>query len=88
MEEKMPSDILVSSLSASDEGISMSVTTNSKASAAEAIIQLRSFTGIGNITCTGISETTDENGKTTDSFQVSVVYVEEEAADEEQQSQN
>jgi type IV pilus assembly protein PilM len=86
MEEKMPADILVSNLTASDDGISMTLTTSSKATAAEVIEQLREFNGIGNIVCTGVTETYDDDGNATESFQVSMNYVEEtveETADEQ-----
>ena len=74
MEEKMPADLLVSNLSASSEGISMSVTTTSKESAAEAIMQLRTFTCVGTIDCSGVTEQEDENGVKQVSFDISVTY--------------
>jgi type IV pilus assembly protein PilM len=87
MEEKMPSDIMVSNLAASDDGISMTMTTTSKESAAEVLEQFRTFDGIGNIVCTGVTESIDEDGNKVESFQVSLNYVEtqEEATEEAQE---
>jgi pyridoxal/pyridoxine/pyridoxamine kinase len=68
----------------------MSLTTSSKATAAEVIEQLREFEGIGDIVCTGVTESVDDDGNTTDSFQVSMSYVEETADEtvEESTEQN
>lgn len=74
MEEKMPSDLMVSNLSASADGITMSVTTKSKESAAEAIMQLRTFDCLGNIECSGVSEQEDDNGGKQETFDISVTY--------------
>ena len=74
MEEKMPRDLLISSLVANSEGITMSVTTSSKESAAEAIMQLRTFTGVGNIQCSGVSEELDDNNIPTEYFDITVNY--------------
>lgn len=74
MEEKMPSDLLISSLVANSEGITMSVTTSSKETAAEAIMQLRTFTGVGNIQCSGVSEELDDNNIPTEYFDITVNY--------------
>ena len=52
----------------------MSVTTTSKESAAEAIMQLRTFTCVGTIDCSGVTEQEDENGVKQVSFDISVTY--------------
>ena len=52
----------------------MSVTTKSKESAAEAIMQLRTFDCLGNIECSGVSEQEDDNGGKQETFDISVTY--------------
>lgn len=75
MEEKMPNDLLISSMTANSDGITMSVTTSKKESAAEAIMQLRTFTGVGYIQCSGVTEELDDNNVPTEYFDISVSYL-------------
>ena len=74
MEEKMPSELLLSSIVSNNEGVSMAMSTSSKEAAAEAIMQFRTIEGIGNISCTEVTKETDENGVSTHSFEVNVMY--------------
>ena len=52
----------------------MAMSTSSKEAAAEAIMQFRTIEGIGNISCTEVTKETDENGVSTHSFEVNVMY--------------
>lgn len=74
MEEKMPQDLLITSLVAGSEGITLSLTTSSVESAAEAIIQFRTFTGVGRVQCSGVTEQIDDNGALTEYFDVTMTY--------------
>ena len=74
MEEKMPSDLLVSKLTASAQGITMSVETKTKESAAEAIMQLRTFDCLGVIDCSEVKENINDSGEKSELFDITVTY--------------
>lgn len=74
LEEKMPADIVVSTFSASTESVSMSIEVSSKEEMANALQQLRSFNSVETITVGGATENIDDNGLSTVSFSVTVVY--------------
>lgn len=74
MEEKMPSDLLVSKLTASAQGITMSVETKTKESAAEAIMQLRTFDCLGVIDCSEVKENINDSGEKAELFDITVTY--------------
>ena len=74
MEEKMPSDLLVSKLTASAQGITMSVETKTKESAAEAIMQLRTFDCLGVIDCSEVKENINGSGEKSELFDITVTY--------------
>lgn len=74
MEEKMPSDLLVSKLTASAQGITMSVETKTKESAAEAIMQLRTFDCLGVIDCSEVKENINDSGEKSEMFDITVTY--------------
>jgi hypothetical protein len=71
----MPSDLLVTSLSVSDSTISISATCDSMESAAEALIQLRSFDSAYDVQNSGVSEQEEENGKKKVYMDVTMTYV-------------
>lgn len=74
MEEKMPSDLLVSKFTASAQGITMSVETKTKESAAEAIMQLRTFDCLGVIDCSEVKENINDSGEKSELFDITVTY--------------
>lgn len=63
LEENMPSDLLVSALSVSGDVISVTATCDSKNSAAETLIKLRTFSSVYNVECSGITEEENDAGK-------------------------
>ncbi len=63
LEENMPSDLLVSALSVSGDVISITATCDSKNSAAETLIKLRTFSSVYNVECSGITEEENDAGK-------------------------
>lgn len=76
MEEKMPSEISVSSMTAGTDGVSMNITVSSKKAASKVLQQLRNFETLAEIDTPGITET-DNSGITTVSFSVYCTYAEE-----------
>lgn len=62
MEEKMPSDILVSGMNAGPEGISMNITVANKLEAAEVLIQLRTFSTVKSVSTAGTETDDNESG--------------------------
>lgn len=86
MEKKIPSDMVVESLSISGDSINLSFTCGSKASAAEGLMQLRQFDTVYNVLCSGISEDEDDSGVKKVSFQVSMSYKPQEVQAAEQES--
>lgn len=73
MEEKMPSEISVYSMTAGREGISMNVTVSSKAAASKVLMQLRDFETLDDVDTPSVTETRD-GGRTTVSFSVYCTY--------------
>lgn len=73
MEEKMPTEISVYSMTAGVDGISMNITVSSKEAAAKVLIQLRDFETIDEVDTPGITET-KSSGMTTVSFSVYCTY--------------
>lgn len=73
MEEKMPSEISVYSMTAGTDGVNMNITVTSKAAAAKVLMQLRSFETIDEVDTPGVSEAGD-GGKATVSFSVYCTY--------------
>ncbi len=70
METQMPSDLVVVSMTAGADGINLNLTTQSKESAAEALVQLRGFSSVYNISTSGITESVNEDGVSVVSFSV------------------
>lgn len=76
MEEKMPSEISVYSLTAGTDGVSMNITVSSKAVASKVLMQLRNFETLDEVDTPGVTETKD-GGRTTVSFSVYCTYASE-----------
>ncbi len=76
LEQKMPSEINVLTLSASDVSVHLNIEVTSKSAVADVINQLRSFESIivGNVST--IADSKDEAGVSTVSFSVECLYVE------------
>ena len=74
LEEKMPSSIIVMNFSANSQGVSMSMTVESKEEVAKTLLQLKSFESIEVVNSTGLTESTAEDGSTTVSFSVDCTY--------------
>lgn len=73
MEEKMPSEISVYSLTAGTDGVTMNITVSSKAAASKVLMQLREFETIAEVDTPGITETIG-SGRSTVSFSVYCTY--------------
>lgn len=74
MEGNMPSDMKVTGMSANAEGVTMSITTGDKESAAKVIMELREFTTLDNVAASAVTEEKDETGVTKVSFTVICTY--------------
>jgi type IV pilus assembly protein PilM len=85
LEQKMPTSIQVLTFSATDDGITMNITVDSKAAAADVISQLRTFSSIDSesIAISTIADAQDESGISTVSFSVTCSYREQEDAEME-----
>ncbi len=80
MEEKMPKDIVVHSMSGTASDVSMQVKVETKEAAAKVIQQFRSFDSVANVTVTGIQSMEDEEtGAESISFNVVITYATESA---------
>jgi type IV pilus assembly protein PilM len=86
LEEKMPSEINILTLSASETGLVLNMEVGSKAAAADVIAQLRTFNTISVGTVSTIVESAEDYGATTVSFSVNCNYVG--SLEEEETSQN
>lgn len=74
MEEKLPSGIHIDSITSDGMGITMDVKVGSKTEAAKTLEALGSFEAFSSVETGGITEVTDEDGRTTVSFSVLCVY--------------
>ena len=75
MEEKMPEDMVISSMTGTDAGLSMQLQVESKEAAAKVIQQFRGFESVASITVTGIQSVLNEETKAeTISFNVDIQY--------------
>lgn len=76
LEQKMPSQIKVISLAASETGLTLSIDVDKKAAVADIISQLRTFDSIEVYSVSEITEETDkETGKVTVNFTVDCNYI-------------
>lgn len=74
MEGNMPSNMRLTGMSANQQGVTMSVTTADKESAAKVIMELREFTTLDSVTTTEITEEQDETGVKKVAFTVNCTY--------------
>lgn len=74
LENKMPSSTIVMNFYATSQGVSMSMTVDSKEAAAKTLMQLKTFESIQVVSSTGLTESIDENGETTVAFSVDCTY--------------
>ena len=75
LEEKMPSEITISSFSTSDSGVTLPCTSTSYDAIADFIMQLKTIDCVDNAYVASISKSEDESGQITYTFSVSVNYV-------------
>lgn len=75
MEQKMPKGMYVTSFAANKEGVSFSVVVNTKQQAADALLQLRTFESLTNISIREIIDTNGEGVAGTVTFAVTADYV-------------
>jgi type IV pilus assembly protein PilM len=83
LEEKMPSEINVLTLSASETGLTLNVEVTSMPAVADVLTQLRTFNSISVSGISTIDSDTDDAGITTVSFSVNCIYTETTAEDTE-----
>jgi type IV pilus assembly protein PilM len=83
LEQKMPSEINVLTISASETSVNLNIEVTSKAAVADVIAQLRTFDSIAVGNLSTITETKDESELSTVSFSVDCTYVDP-ATDEEE----
>jgi pyridoxal/pyridoxine/pyridoxamine kinase len=74
MEEKMPKDLMVTSFTVTEGEASMTMVCSTKASAAEALMQLRQFPMLTVGACSGITESVSETGSKEVSFTVTFQF--------------
>lgn len=75
LEEKLPTNSIVQSFSATGQGIFLSLVTDSKETAAQLLVQLKKIPYIGTVSISGISDGTDaETGNSNVSFSVSLTW--------------
>lgn len=74
MEQKMPEDFVVTSLSANTTNVTMQVEVNSKEAAAKVVQQFRSFDTVAAVAATSYSSDKDEEGNEKVTFALSITY--------------
>lgn len=74
LEEKLPRQSILESFQITENGITLSMKCNSKEGAAKTLMQLKEIPYLSNITTTGITQSTDENGLSTTRFIVTGSY--------------
>jgi type IV pilus assembly protein PilM len=89
LEEKMPTSITVITFSATNDGVSMNITVDSKAAAADVVSQLRTFSSIDaeSIAISTISDVKDDMDIDTVSLSVSFSYAVQEPVDTEESAE-
>lgn len=75
MEEKFPSNMFVSNMTADKGGISMGVTVEGKMDAADMLVQMRTFETLTNVTVATIADTNTEEEYGVVTFSVTADYV-------------
>jgi type IV pilus assembly protein PilM len=74
MELKLPSNVIIHSMTAGASGIVMNITADSKETAAMTLMQLKTISNLSEVTTSGISEQMDEYGVTEINFSVLAMY--------------
>lgn len=74
LEQKMPADIMVLSLLASSDNITLNINVNTKASAAKVIQELDAFESISVVRTDGLTDTKEEDGTHVVSFTLNCIY--------------
>ena len=74
LEEKMPSEIIVLSMSSTSTGVNMNIEVGSKQAAAKVLQQLRDFDSILVLETASITDNKSEDNRHTVSFSVNCVY--------------
>ncbi len=87
LEEKMPSEIVVLTLSATQTTVSLNMQVESKTAAADVILQLRTFDSIDVTSVSTISDVKDDAGETTVSFSVTCTYIDKVASDDAEEEE-
>ncbi|GHU93627.1 hypothetical protein FACS1894208_03400 [Clostridia bacterium] len=75
LEEKMPSEILLLSVSCAKQGVSMNVTVPTKTDVARVMVKLREFESLGRLQVPSISETSAEDAAGAVSFSAYFEYL-------------
>lgn len=92
VEANLPSDLMIENLSISENSLTLSAVCTSKESAAEALMQLREFETVLEVSCSAVSET-DNEGVKTEIFTISLTYkpkalIEAEKAEKAEDTEN
>jgi len=74
LEEKLPTEVIIQTMTVTSTDITLSFKGDSKKTAAKVLQQLKTFTNISQISTAGITETEDENGFATVQFIVMGSY--------------
>jgi type IV pilus assembly protein PilM len=74
LEDCVPKDLIVANIATSDSQVSMTLSCSSMISAADTLVQIRNFRTVSVVSCSGLTETEDDNGTTTVDFTVSLTY--------------
>ena len=74
LEEKMPSSMIVLNFTATHDGVTMGIQTDSKESAAKTLMQLRTFDSIEVVSSQGLTDNLDDVEQRIVEFTVNCVY--------------
>ena len=75
MEEKMPKDMVITSMTGNNGGLSMQAKVESKEAAAKVIQQFRAFESVASVSVTGIqSEVSEETKAESITFNLDIQY--------------
>lgn len=74
LEDKMPTSINVISMTASPEGIEMTINVDTMPAAAKVLVQLRTFNSLASVETTSLTTVEDETKKKTLEFTVNCLY--------------
>jgi type IV pilus assembly protein PilM len=83
LESRMPSEINILTLSASESGVTLNIEVTSMSAVADVVSQLRTFETIAVSGVSTIASDTDDAGSTTVSFSVNCIYTELSASEDE-----